>query len=124
MARAPSPRWYARPIVFVSDVERSVGFYVEKLGFKESWRHEEAGKLIVAQVERRSCELIFSSQEPERTGRARMFISLEIEALNAVRAELEGKDVAIDDGWWGYRLMIVRDPDGNELYFPYPADGS
>jgi hypothetical protein len=39
-----------------------------------------------------------------------------------VRAELEGRAVAVEDGRWGYPLMIVRDPDGNELYFPYPAD--
>ena len=51
-----------------------------------------------------------------------MFISLDVEVLEAVRAELEAKGVAVEDGRWGYRLMIVRDPDGNELYFPYPAD--
>jgi hypothetical protein len=22
---------------------------------------------------------------------------------------------------WGYRVLIVPDPDGNELYFPYPG---
>jgi catechol 2,3-dioxygenase-like lactoylglutathione lyase family enzyme len=122
MPRAPSLRWYARPVLFVSDMDRSLAFYVGKLGFEERWRHEDAGKTLVAQVDRRTCELILSSQEPDRTGRGRMFISLEVAALEAVRAELEGRGVAVEDGRWGYRLMIVRDPDGNELYFPYPAD--
>ena len=27
----------------------------------------------------------------------------------------------VKDGQWGYRLMVIVDPDGNELYFPYPA---
>ena len=49
-----------------------------------------------------------------------MFISLDVEALREVRAELEGRGVAVENGWWGYDLMVVRDPDGNELYFPYP----
>jgi hypothetical protein len=25
----------------------------------------------------------------------------------------------VEDGWWGYRLLVIRDPDGNELYFNY-----
>ena len=37
-------------------------------------------------------------------------------------AELEGKGVDVKDGRWGYRLMVIVDPDGNELYFPYPAE--
>ena len=24
------------------------------------------------------------------------------------------------DGWWGYKLMVILDPHGNELYFNYP----
>lgn len=123
MPREPSPRWYARPVLFVSDVERSIGFYVEKLGFEEAWRHEEAGQPIVAQVDRRGCELILSSQEQDKTGRGRMFISLDVEVLHAVRAELEGRGVMVEDARWGYPLMVVHDPDGNELYFPYAADG-
>jgi hypothetical protein len=30
--------------------------------------------------------------------------------------------VEVNDGWWGYQLAIVEDPDGNELFFSYPAD--
>jgi hypothetical protein len=47
--------------------------------------------------------------------------------LNALRVELEGRGVDVKDGQWGYRLMVVTDPDGNQLYFPYaatPATGS
>jgi len=31
--------------------------------------------------------------------------------------------VIVEDGYWGYPLMIVHDPDGNELYFNYPNQG-
>jgi catechol 2,3-dioxygenase-like lactoylglutathione lyase family enzyme len=122
MPRQPSPRWYARPVLFVSDLERSIAFYVKQLGFKENWRHQDGHQLLVAQVDRETCELILSSQEPEKTGRGRMFLSLDVETLQAVRAELEGRGVEVADGSWGYRLMVVKDPDGNELYFPYPAE--
>jgi catechol 2,3-dioxygenase-like lactoylglutathione lyase family enzyme len=118
----PSPKWYARPVLFVSDVDRAIAFFAGRLGFAERWRHAEDGKVLVAQVDRSGAELILCSQEPERTGRGRMFISLDFAVLEEVRSELEGRGVAVEDGHWGYRLMIVRDPDGNELYFPYPSD--
>src|SRR4051812_34193866 len=124
MPSEASPRWYARPVLFVSDIDRSVAFYVEQLGFEEHWRHQHEGKPIVAQVDRSDCELILSSQEPDKTGRGRMFISLDLEVLHAVRAELEARGVAVENGNWGYELMVVRDPDGNELYFPYPSAGA
>jgi catechol 2,3-dioxygenase-like lactoylglutathione lyase family enzyme len=110
-------------VLFVSDMERAIAFYVRQLGFEERWRYEDAGKTYVAQVERQSCELILSSQEAEKTGRGRMFLALDVDTLEAVRAELKGKGVGVENGWWGYRLAIVRDPDGNELYFAYPQDG-
>jgi catechol 2,3-dioxygenase-like lactoylglutathione lyase family enzyme len=118
----PSQRWYSRPVLFVSDMERSIAFYVDRLGFHEHWRHAEEGRVLVAQVDRESCELILSSQEPAKTGRGRIFISLDVDVLHSVRAELEHRGVDVRDGEWGYRLMVVDDPDGNELYFPYPAE--
>jgi hypothetical protein len=56
MPRPRSLRWYARPVLFVSDMDRSIAFYVGQLGFKEHWRYEDAGETLVAQVDRRSCE--------------------------------------------------------------------
>ena len=50
-----------------------------------------------------------------------MFISLDVGVLDALRAELERRGVDVKDGQWGYRLMVIVDPDGNELYFPYPT---
>ena len=119
-----SDTWYTRPVLFVTDIDKSVDFYVNQLGFKQDWRYEEEGKAYVAQVERRGCELILSSQWPDKVGKGLMFISLDFGVLNALRAELEGRGVPVKDGNWGYRLMVVADPDGNQLYFPYPADPS
>lgn len=119
-----SDKWYARPVLFVMDIDRSVDFYVKKLGFTENWRYEDEGKAFVAQVARRGCELILSSQWPDKVGNALMFISLDFDVLEALRTELEGRGVDMKDGNWGYRLMVITDPDGNELYFPYPAIAS
>lgn len=114
--------WYARPVLGVSDMERSLAFYVDELGFKRDWSYDEAGRPVVAQVSRQGCDLIFSTQWPERVGKGLMFLSLEPDALDALRTELEGRGVDVEDGEWGYRLMIVTDPDGNQLFFNYPNE--
>ena len=80
-----SNKWYARPVLFVADIDRSVDFYVKQLGFSHPWRYEEEGKAWVAQVERQGCELILSSQWPDKVGKGLMFISLDVEVLNALR---------------------------------------
>jgi catechol 2,3-dioxygenase-like lactoylglutathione lyase family enzyme len=114
--------WYSRPVFFVESVERSIAFYMEKLGFTQGFCYEEEGKIYVGQVNREDCEIILTCQQPERTGRGRIFISIDLGPLQALRTEFEGRGAPIKDGWWGYDTMIIEDPDGNELFFPYPKD--
>lgn len=115
-------QWYSRPVLFVADVERAVRFYVDRLGFTEKWSSAEDGRLFVAQVNREDCEIILSSQWPEKNGKGMLFISLTTADYAALPAELAANGVAAKQGWWGYRTLIVTDPDGNELYFPDPDD--
>jgi catechol 2,3-dioxygenase-like lactoylglutathione lyase family enzyme len=123
--------WFARPVLHVSDVEASLRFYVDRLGFTSPWRYDEDGKAYVAQVDRQGCALILAKTWPEKVGKGLMFISLNVEppsreaavaALDALRAELEARGVAVKDGSWGYRLLVVDDPDGNQLFFNYPSE--
>jgi catechol 2,3-dioxygenase-like lactoylglutathione lyase family enzyme len=123
--------WFARPVLHVTDVAASLRFYVDQLGFTNPWHHAEEGKPVVAQVDRQGCALILSSQWPEKAGKGLVFISLnvapdtraaQVVALDALRAELEARGVPVKDGSWGYRLLVVDDPDGNQLYFNYPSE--
>ena len=66
--------WFARPVLRVSSVDASLGFYVDGLGFTFTWRHEENGRAGVAQVDRGSCALILSDQWPEKVGKGLMFL--------------------------------------------------
>ena len=59
-----SNEWFARPVLFVADIDRSVDFYVQRLGFSQSWRYEEEGKAYVAQVERQGCASFFLRNGP------------------------------------------------------------
>jgi uncharacterized glyoxalase superfamily protein PhnB len=120
--------WFARPVLHVRDVEASLLFYVNQLSFTNPWRYDEDGRAHVAQVERLGCALILADTWPEKIGKGLMFISLNAEpetqvaALDALRAELEGKGVPVKEGSWGYRLLVVDDPDGNQLFFNYPSE--
>ena len=127
--------WFGRPVLHVTDVEASLRFYVERLGFTSPWRYEEDGRVRVAQAERQGCALILSDQWPEKVGKGLMFISVnaeretrrerleaQIAALDALRAEFEAKGVPVKEGSWGYRLLVVDDPDGNQLFFNYPNE--
>jgi catechol 2,3-dioxygenase-like lactoylglutathione lyase family enzyme len=117
-----SDKWYARTVLFVTDIDKSVDFYVTQLGFTQNWRFLDAeGTPGVAQVARPGLELILYRPEewPDKVGKGLVFISLDQEVLDALRADLEGRGVAVRDGVWGYRVMVVVDPDGNEFYFPY-----
>lgn len=123
--------WFARPVLHVTDVEASLRFYAGRLGFSSPWNYQEDGRARVAQVERQGCALILSDQWPEKVGKGLMFISLNTHyqtpaaataALDDLRAEFEAAGVPVKDGSWGYRLLIVDDPDGNQLFFNYPNE--
>ncbi len=123
--------WFARPVLHVKDVEASLRFYVNQLGFTSPWRYDEDGRAHVAQVDRQGCALILADTWPEKIGQGLMFISLNVEpatreaavaALDALRAELETTGVPVKDGSWGYRLLVVDDLDGNQLFFNYPSE--
>jgi uncharacterized glyoxalase superfamily protein PhnB len=121
--------WFGRPVFHVKDVDVSIRFYMDRLGFTSEWRYTEDGKGHIAQVEGLGCTLILADTWPDKVGKGLMFISLNAEniasqvaGLDALRAELEAKGVTVKDGSWGYRLLVVDDLDGNQLFFNYPNE--
>src|SRR5262245_1208069 len=51
-------KWYARPVFFVTDLEASLRFYTDKLGFTKKWH-----KATVCQVEHGECEIILCQSD-------------------------------------------------------------
>jgi catechol 2,3-dioxygenase-like lactoylglutathione lyase family enzyme len=126
--------WFARPVLHVKNVDASLRFYVNLLGFTSTWRYDEEGIARVAQVDRQGCALILANNlAPEKIGKGVIFISLNVEpatpeaavaALDALRTELKAKGVPVEEGSWGYRLLVVNDLDGNQLLFNYPSEAT
>jgi hypothetical protein len=111
--------------------QASLRFYVNRLGFTSPWRYEEDGKARVGQVERQGCALILADTWPEKIGKGLILVSVNVEqdtreaaiaALDALRGEPEAKGVPVKEGSWGYRLLVVDHPDGNQLFFNYPNE--
>jgi catechol 2,3-dioxygenase-like lactoylglutathione lyase family enzyme len=109
-------RWYTRPVLFVSDIERALHFYVGMLGFEKRW-HEGDGAGNVCQVDRGGCEIILC-QDQTRSDKGRLFVALTREALTELRREIVERSIPSKASWWGYDVIQVDDPDGNELLFP------
>jgi catechol 2,3-dioxygenase-like lactoylglutathione lyase family enzyme len=121
--------WFARTVLHVQDVDASLRFYVNRLGFTSPWCFEENGRASVAQVERQGSAIILADTWPEKVGKGLVFISVNgareqrdaaVAALDELRTEFEANGVLVKDGSWGYRLLVVDDPDGNQLFFNYP----
>lgn len=107
--------WYSRPVFFVADVKRALNFYVDLLGFEKAWH--EAGKGKVCQVNRGECEIIIC-EDPNRKDRGRLFVSVTPEGITQLRRELDERSIPSKKTWWGYDVIQIDDPDGNELLFP------
>ena len=108
--------WYSRPVFFVGDVERSLAFYIERLGFSECWRHEDGETLVAAQVERNDLEVILN-RDSEKAGKSRVFMSLDRGQVRQAMGEFQSGGAEVSSSHWGMPVMCVADPDGNELYF-------
>lgn len=109
-------RWYARPVLYVADINRAIHFYVDMLGFSKAW-HESDGKGTVCQVNRSDCEIILC-QDSARRDKSRLFVELTSDGIAALRRELAERSVPNTMSWWGYDVIQINDPDGNELLFP------
>lgn len=109
-------QWYARPVLFVSDVQRALQFYIDKLGFQKKW-HTADGEGTVCQVDRGGCEIILC-EDQERQDKARLFIELNRDGIDGLRREISERSVPTEKAWWGYDVIRIVDPDGNELLFP------
>ena len=101
--------WYARPVLFVSDLQRALDFYLGKLGFTKKW-HEGT----VCQVDRGGCEIILA-EDAARADRGRLFLELRKDGVDRLLAEVEEHAVPSKKAWWGYDVLQIEDPDGNEL---------
>jgi catechol 2,3-dioxygenase-like lactoylglutathione lyase family enzyme len=120
------------PFFIVADIEPSIAFYVERLGFALSFKGP-ADDPYFAIVERDDAWFMLKAITPEvlpvpnptRHGWARWDAFVSVEDPDALAREFAGRDVAFDlplsvngDQIRGFE---IKDADGYVLYFGRPA---
>ena len=97
---------------FFEEIQQSIDFYGARLGFSERWKHRH----VAAQVDRDGLELILN-RDGQRAGKGRVFLSLDPGQTHRLQKELESSGAEVSFARWGMNVMVVADPDRNELYF-------
>jgi uncharacterized glyoxalase superfamily protein PhnB len=123
----------AEPQLFVADIERSCGFYCEKLGFTQVFSYGEPA--YYAQVSRDAARLNLRCVERAaidtkmRDGEELLSASMTVATADEIKLlflEFQGAGVAFRQTLkkqpWGAKNFIVEDPDGNLLLFAGPAN--
>lgn len=115
----------AVPVLRSTNVERSLDYYVNVLGFARDWayRWEPGSELIYASVSRDGASLHLSKNIPKRV--VAYFYVNGVDELHdewkAANAEImydpHVKEEGPVDQPWGMREIHLADPDGNVLKF-------
>lgn len=108
------------PRLPVSDVEKTLEFYVDKLGFQLGWKWGEP--TTHANVCRDAISLDLILVPAERQGTAMAYI--ELAGADVYFSELKKRNVSssdIGDRPYGMRDFEVVDPSGNRLAFGEPT---
>ncbi|MBW8881621.1 MAG: VOC family protein [Asticcacaulis sp.] len=102
------------PVFHVSDVEASIAFYRDVLGFAEDFRF---GDYVGLKLDDFSLHL---SQSDGRVGSGTVYVFCE-GVDDYFKVHIDGKAVnlvqAPCDAPYGMRDFIIKDPDGNQLSF-------
>lgn len=112
---------YARAVFFVSDAARARRYYTETLGFTLDWDSNDG----VLQVSLLGFEVILndtSTLTRHKTGCGRVFVGLEDDQGPALREHIARKRIQTVGVKWGRPTLVIRDMDGNEMFFWMPHD--
>jgi len=118
------------PLLFVDDIERSVSFYCDGLGFRLALEARgDDGKLGWCRLERQGAALMLQQAceedgPAESRGRGVGFYFI-CDDADAVHRELLDRGMQLDPpetAYYGMRQVYLKDPDGYILCFESPFE--
>jgi hypothetical protein len=61
---------------------------------------------------------LFLCEDAARRDKGRLFVERTRDGVDELRREITEGSVPTEKAWWGYDVIRIADPDGNELLFP------
>ena len=116
------------PLLCVRDIERSVQFYRDRLGFALVGQADAHGKLYWCRLERGGASVMLQQQSKEDgptngRGRGVMFYFV-CDDADAMYAELTARGLQLARptvAYYGMKQLFVPEPDGYSVCFESPA---
>jgi catechol 2,3-dioxygenase-like lactoylglutathione lyase family enzyme len=115
--------FYARSVFFVKDAEAALAFYTKTLGFDLDWNYQYEGRACVFEVSLFGFCLILNqtfNDTKDRAGHGRAFLGLEPNQAEALCEHIRSKAIQFSRDDWGNPTLVIKDLDGNELFFWLP----
>jgi glyoxylase I family protein len=118
------------PLLFVEDIERSLAFYRDQLGFAIADKWEPQGKIAWCRLVRGGAALMLQQacdEDGPAAGRGRgVGFFFQCDNADAIHIELCASGLLLDPpttAFYGMKQLFFKDPDGYELCFQSPASG-
>jgi uncharacterized glyoxalase superfamily protein PhnB len=118
-----------RPLLNVADVETSLGFWRDLIGFEVAYRYEPEGRLDFASLRSGDVELMLNARGGDPAPRRARphytdcVLSFAVASVHALVHDLRAKgfDAPSPEAQdYGLDEIVVRDPDGYEIAFTSP----
>jgi lactoylglutathione lyase len=117
------------PNLVVSNVERSVAFYCDILGFTLTQKVPDDSPLVFATVASGDCEIFLNAPEPalaeypafkSRAIGGTLTLFMEVERIKSLHDALAGRVTVVmplEHKWYGVTEFAITDPDGYVITF-------
>ena len=116
------------PLLYVEDIERSLAFYCDQLGFTLTERWDPNGRLAWCSLTMEGAQIMLQSAEPEdltglnkgNSDVALFFLCADVDSLYE-KFRNRGADIAAPtEAFYGMRQLTLDDPDGRRICFEHP----
>lgn len=120
------------PILVVEDIEPSIGFWVDRLGFEKTMEVPEGDKLGFAAFAKDGLEVMYQTHasiakevataglhEYLKTAGGPSVLFMEVESLEEIRKKVEGLEILVPhrETFYGSKELWLKEPGGHIIGF-------
>ena len=108
------------PILYSADIDRSIRYYLDILGFDDSWKYDNPPTF--GGISRGEVRIYFCR---ECQGSPGTWLAINLDNIDAYYEEITRRGAIVvnppETMEWGMREMLVKDPDGHLIRFGQPV---